>query len=270
MNRRGFTLIELLVVIGVIALLLSLLLPGLRGAREAGRTTACLSNQRQLGIGWAAYANDYKERVMPLAYWEESDIGGGPVVYWWGAGGEPGVDVDHARGFLAPYVGVVLSARSVYECPAQAWGSYRAQGGANGPTSTYGYNGYYLSPSKTPGWGGTIGRRAWKRMHEIERPESLLIFADTMLAMSPVRNCALLDPPLLWDGTSWSTNPSPTTSFRHERGRNGIGVSAGARADGGVRGVRAKPEWLTHPTASIGSVGVANDPHYVPDAASWR
>lgn len=60
----GFTLIELLVVIGIIALLMGILLPSLSGAREAARSAACLSNQRQIAIAMGQYVNEYKE-IMP-------------------------------------------------------------------------------------------------------------------------------------------------------------------------------------------------------------
>jgi prepilin-type N-terminal cleavage/methylation domain-containing protein len=55
---RGFTLAELLVVIGIIALLLSMLLPAINKARRAADRTVCLSNQRQMATGLVAYATE--------------------------------------------------------------------------------------------------------------------------------------------------------------------------------------------------------------------
>ena len=53
--RPAFTLIELLVVISIIALLIAILLPALSSAREAAKRAACLSNSRQIAIGYYAY-----------------------------------------------------------------------------------------------------------------------------------------------------------------------------------------------------------------------
>ncbi len=64
-RRHAFTLIELLVVISIIVLLIALLLPVLRTARGTARTTQCLSNQRQIGIAIATYANENNGYHVP-------------------------------------------------------------------------------------------------------------------------------------------------------------------------------------------------------------
>lgn len=64
MKKQAFTLIELLVVISIIALLIAILLPALQGARDAAKSVACLSNERQLGIANHIYANDAKDYVV--------------------------------------------------------------------------------------------------------------------------------------------------------------------------------------------------------------
>ncbi len=62
-RRKGFTLVELLVVIGIIALLISVLLPALNRARQAAATLMCLSNVRQLALAATMFAQEHHGRV---------------------------------------------------------------------------------------------------------------------------------------------------------------------------------------------------------------
>lgn len=65
--RAGFTLIELLVVVAIIALLISILLPSLKEAREQGKRTLCLSNIRSVAQGTVAYSTeDELENAIPI------------------------------------------------------------------------------------------------------------------------------------------------------------------------------------------------------------
>jgi prepilin-type N-terminal cleavage/methylation domain-containing protein/prepilin-type processing-associated H-X9-DG protein len=94
-RRNAFTLIELLVVVGIIAILISLLLPALSRARRAAQTTACLSNLRQIGLGYHMYANNQKG-FLPFTVFPSWDRPAWypapqPIIHWYEA--------------LSPYLG---------------------------------------------------------------------------------------------------------------------------------------------------------------------
>lgn len=271
--RRAFTLIEVLVVTAIVGTLVGVLLPALSGARDAARGAVCASNVRQFGVAWTMYAGDFNGLAVPLAYTDSRDTGGGDSIYWWGADGSSSGTLDHSRGLLSPYLDAQPGELGPYACPAQRIGTYAHQGATQAPTSTYGYNGYYLSPAYTPGWSYEIRHRRHQRLSGIGDPSSLLVFADTLISRGPTAlpaSNALLDPPMLYAGrTGWRKNDFPTTCFRH--GGLGTGASCMAvHADGSARGYRAEHQWLTQPEQGIGSVGIHYGPRYIPDWRAWR
>jgi len=77
-KRRAFTLIELLVVIAVIAILLAVLMPGLRKAREAARRVSCANRLRQWGMAIQMYTNDNDAVLMAMV----NKWGGNPYPHY--------------------------------------------------------------------------------------------------------------------------------------------------------------------------------------------
>ncbi|RYX80904.1 DUF1559 domain-containing protein [bacterium] len=65
-RSKGFTLIELLVVIAIIAILAAILFPVFARARENARKSSCMSNLKQIGLGWMQYTQDYDEMSVPI------------------------------------------------------------------------------------------------------------------------------------------------------------------------------------------------------------
>ena len=128
---NGFTLIEILVVVAIIAILAAILFPAFARARENARKASCLSNLKQIGLGWLQYSQDYDEKVMRL-----STAGTGKIFYWWGS--FDGATFRPGEGLLQPY----MKSEQVQACPSFD-NKLRAVVGLTG----YAYNNSFLSPS---------------------------------------------------------------------------------------------------------------------------
>ena len=242
-RRPAFTLIELLVVIAIIALLTSLLLPSLSGAKEQARAGNCLSNMHGLGLAMSLYTTQNDGFFWPYLH---------KGSYFWGTPTDP---VDRSVSPLLKYTDRRLG---IFWCPSQAWGSYVPQGGVGEPTTTYGYNAWCLDPSvwgRNDSDGDPLPR---KTPDDLSRPDQLFVFADSAMFWMPggipvLQNSTSLDPVTLG---AWGQNFTPTTHFRHNDRTQAL------CADGHGEAFGPEDGRIIVKAYGIGFAGAANAPHY--------
>jgi len=155
-EKRAFTLIELLVVIAIIAILAAILFPVFAQAREKARQTSCLSNLKQLGLGFMMYAQDYDE-TLPTVPFNSGNCGGGQVCWPW-------VDWPNTPGngwpavFYTPLQPYIKNTQ-ILQCPSQDESGRWYDGNPNNGIS-YMYNEFMYN--KNNGWSkmASIGNAA--------------------------------------------------------------------------------------------------------------
>jgi prepilin-type N-terminal cleavage/methylation domain-containing protein len=128
-KTKAFTLIELLVVIAIIAILAAMLLPALSKAKAKAQMAQCISNLRQIGLGWRMYLDDNQNR-FPSASSPMPPPNNKRVWSWWNYGGVVGTGSDPAwdpktdERWLKPYV----TPGNVFHCPSDKNGNFEAWG----------------------------------------------------------------------------------------------------------------------------------------------
>ncbi|MEJ5259254.1 MAG: type II secretion system protein [Anaerohalosphaeraceae bacterium] len=225
-KRQAFTLIELLVVIAIISVLLSVLVPSLRKAREQSQGVICLSNLKQWGILYTLYAQD-NDSSLPIG-WNGGKMWMTDLLSYY-------QNTDDLR--LCP-----RATRFLDTVPGQvpgeltAWGRYGYNGipipywGEHGQYGSYSVNGWAHNPldvgvpgtyNIAPAWRDYY----WRKVSRIRVPSAVPLMGGGM-----------------WEGANALDTDSPPPSRGVEAGKNaynsgGVSTYCLDRHNGG-------PNWL--------------------------
>ena len=175
-KHTGFTLVELLVVIAVIALLLSILMPSLKKAREQARTLVCSSDQKQFGVGMQMYVNTY-DLYPPLLFYPAQYppkeglflcVTGAYYVTWESMLIFSGL-IPEA---LSDYQGTIKKSPNIWRCPSEQHPYKNGVWRPAPPFRHYGINGYLsaIDPARD--------YRKGHKESKIHNPSGTILFSE--------------------------------------------------------------------------------------------
>jgi prepilin-type N-terminal cleavage/methylation domain-containing protein/prepilin-type processing-associated H-X9-DG protein len=168
LGRGGFTLVELLVVIGIIALLMSILLPTLGRVREQANAINCGNQLRQIALATIAYCGANKDRLPDGGEYTQQPH---DWVYWMTPGTDPNNKYDRIEdSMIVPYLGTGTN-RQPFICPSDDVEVRRSNSGRPPIKISYSMNSYISADSRATALG-------LRKLVQVVNPTEKIWFMD--------------------------------------------------------------------------------------------